>query len=240
MKWKLIRFDSYSGQYNMDYDIDLAKKCASETAYLRFYRWEPYCISLGANQKEEELDLIKIKNDKLDFVKRPTGGRAILHAEELTYSVILPTSSGLGSKEVYRNISEGLVKGLILYDEKLTGAELEDEQPDFINLLAQTSGSLCFASTAKSEVKYKGKKLIGSAQRKLNNALLQHGSVLCGKFHTKLPEYLNISYSEKDILKKELLEKTIELGTILDCEIDYHKLEDCLISGFENQMDIEF
>jgi len=240
MKWKLIRFDSYSGQYNMDYDIDLAKKCASETAYLRFYRWEPYCISLGANQKEEELDLIKIKNDKLDFVKRPTGGRAILHAEELTYSVILPTSSGLGSKEVYRNISEGLVKGLILYDEKLTGAELEDEQPDFINLLAQTSGSLCFASTAKSEVKYKGKKLIGSAQRKLNNALLQHGSVLCGKFHTKLPEYLNISYSEKDILKKELLEKTIELGTILDSEIDYHKLEDCLISGFENQMDIEF
>ncbi|NLT49734.1 MAG: hypothetical protein GXX85_02305 [Ignavibacteria bacterium] len=240
MKWKLIRFDSYSGQYNMDYDINLAKNCESDSAYLRFYRWEPYCISLGANQKEEELDLRKIKNDKLDFVKRPTGGRAILHAEELTYSVILPTSSGLGSKEVYRNISEGLVKGLILYNEKLLGVELEDEQPDFLNLLGQSSGSLCFASTAKSEVKYKGKKLIGSAQRKLNNALLQHGSVLCGKFHNKLPEYLNISYSEKEALKKELKEKTIELETIIGSKTDYQKLEECLISGLENQMNIKF
>lgn len=240
MIWKLLKYKSYTGDFNMDFDIKLARECGNETAFLRFYRWEPYCISLGANQKPEELNADKISSDGLEYVKRPTGGRAILHAEELTYSVIIPTASGLGSKEIYKNVSEGLVKGLLLYDGNLNGVELESEQPDFGKLLNKPSGSLCFASTAKSEVKYKGKKLIGSAQRKLNNAILQHGSILCGKFHTKLPEYLNISEEEKTNLYNELSEKTTEIETILKYKTDYVKLQDCLITGLTETMNLEF
>jgi lipoate-protein ligase A len=224
----------------MDYDIKLARECGNNTAYLRFYRWQPYCISLGANQKVEELNIDKLNEDKLEYVKRPTGGRAILHADELTYSVIIPTSCGLGSKEIYKNISEGLVRGLLLYNDGLRGVELEKEQPDFAELLNNPSGSLCFASTAKSEVKYKGKKLIGSAQRKLNNAILQHGSILCGKFHTKLPEYLNLPDSEKSLLLDELNKKTTEIETIINTQTDYSILQNCLIEGIIAEMNLVF
>ena len=138
----------------MDYDLQLARSCSLNDAYLRFYRWAPYCISLGANQKQEEVNSEKCKADGIDIVRRPTGGRAILHAEEITYSVVLPLTGEKTPREIYSKISVALAKGLRLYDTMLNNIELESAQPDFPSLLKQPSGMLCFASTAKSELKY--------------------------------------------------------------------------------------
>lgn len=240
MKWHLISDGFNTGQHNMDQDIELAGKCNEENAFLRFYRWKPYCISLGANQKYEDINLKKVEKEKLEVVKRPTGGRAILHAEELTYSAMIPLKENLSNREIYTKISLALVQGLKIYDPDLEAVELENVQPDFPNLLNQPSGVLCFASTAKSEVKYKGKKLIGSAQRKMNSVVLQHGSILCGKYHTKLPEYLQVKNSDIEILNNELKSKTTELETILNYTTDYSKLEECLIQGFEKEWNISF
>jgi lipoate-protein ligase A len=240
MKWNLILSGGNTGKYNMDFDVKLAKDCRADTAYFRLYTWEPYAISLGANQSFEDIDLEKTEQDRIDVVKRPTGGRAILHAEEITYSVVIPTISGYSARELYQHISIALVKGLNYYDSGLSGVELETLQPDFAELYKKPSGSLCFASTAKSEVKYFGKKVIGSAQRKLNKAILQHGSILAGKFHTKLPEYLNTNEKEIYDLDKELREKTIEIGTILDKEVDYQRLQESLIEGFQDAMNVKF
>ncbi len=241
MKWNLIDSGFRTGKFNMNFDVDLARNCKDDEAYLRFYRWKPYCISLGANQSFDDIDLDKAEEDCLDVVKRPTGGRAILHAEELTYSVILPMSFGFSPKETYTKISLALVKGLKKYDEKLSAVELENIQPNFADVLKSESGALCFASAAKSEVKYKNKKLIGSAQRKMNKIILQHGSILCGDFHSKLPVYLN----EKDenqiaVLNNELRNKTTEIETILNTKTDYEKLKDALIDGFREEWQIEF
>jgi lipoate-protein ligase A len=118
--------------------------------------------------------------------------------------------------------------------------ELEEHQPQFPLLLKQPEGTLCFANTAKSEIKYKGKKIIGSAQRKLKNSILQHGSILVGKYHKKLPQYLNISDDLKITLCRDLEEKTTELKSILNYEIDYKKLYDCLVSGLKVEWGISF
>ena len=240
MIWHFIDSPGNTGKYNMDFDIELAKNCKSDEAFFRIYRWNPYCISLGANQSFNDINRDKTKADGIDIVKRPTGGRAILHAEELTYSVVLPYNFEMSPREIYFRISNALMRGLEIYNPLLAKSQLEDYQPNFPKLLEEPSGVLCFASMARNEVKFNGKKLIGSAQRKLNNVILQHGSILCGPFHKKLVDYINSDEVTKNALSSELNNKTTELGTILNEEIDYQKLKTCLMVGFELEWQIKF
>jgi lipoate-protein ligase A len=224
----------------MQYDLELATACRENEAFFRLYRWKPYCISIGANQKYEDIDLEKTSRDGIDVVKRPTGGRAILHADEITYSVIYPLKYGLTPSEIYRKVSLALVKGLTIYNEELKNAELEDLQQDFIGLLKDPQGLACFAGTAKSEVKWNGKKLIGSAQRKMDKVVLQHGSILCGNYHLKIIDYLKLPDKEIQIVKDHLHSKTVTLESILNTPTDYEKLSLALIEGFEKEWNIEF
>lgn len=240
MKWHFIDSGFNTGEFNMKFDLELANHCKKDDAYFRLYRWKPYCISIGANQSFEDINLEKAKNDGIDVVKRPTGGRAILHAEEWTYSVIYPMNYEYSPKEIYHKISRALIKGLEIYDNIFTNCELENIQPNFPKLLEEPTGVLCFASTAKNEVKFDGKKLIGSAQRKLNNSILQHGSILCGSFHQKLADYLYVDEETKIALHNELNLKTIEMETILNKKIDYEELKNCLVKGFEKEWQIQF
>jgi len=238
--WQYIYSGANTGKYNMDFDVHLAENLPAGTAYFRLYKWKPYCISLGYNQKFEDINLLKAASDNIDVVKRPTGGRAILHAEEITYSVIHPLNGDLSPVEIYRKISLALAKGLSLYDERLIETDLENVQPDFLQLLKESKGIACFASTAKSEVKYKGKKLIGSAQRKMNNVVLQHGSILTGNYHLKISEYLNLPDKEIDEINRYLSEKTIDIEQILKQKTDYDKLCLSLKKGFEQEWQINF
>lgn len=240
MIWHFIDSGSNTGAYNMKLDLDLAHNCNTQEAYFRIYQWNPYCISLGANQNYNDIDHSKTKKDGIDLVKRPTGGRAILHAEELTYSVVLPLNYEFSPREIYFKISSALMRGLEIYNPLFAKSELEKYKPDFPKLLEEPSGVLCFASAAKNEVKFNGKKLIGSAQRKFNNVVLQHGSILCGPFHKKLVDYINSDEVTKNALSSELKTKTTELGIILNEEIDYQKLKTCLIAGFELEWQIKF
>ncbi len=224
----------------MDYDLQLVKQVEPDSAYLRFYGWNPYCISLGANQSLNEINTEKASLNNIDVVKRPTGGRAILHAEELTYSVILPNVKTISGREIYENISNSIVTGLRFFDSNLNEVSLENEQPKFKELLNQPAGALCFASTAKSEIKYKGKKLVGSAQRRIGTSLLQHGSILIGKYHQHLVEYLNINNKELLKLSNELNNKTTEIETILNKNVVLNNLQDSIIEGFENYLNIKF
>ncbi len=240
MKWHFIDSGSNTGEFNMQFDIELAQQYKSDEAFFRIFRWNPYCISLGANQSFDDINLEKTNADGIDIVKRPTGGRAILHAEELTYSVVIPVNHQFSTHEVYHKISTALIIGLTIYDQALSKLELENTQPNFPQLIEVPSGILCFASSAKNEVKFAGKKLIGSAQRKMNNTILQHGSILCGSFHKKLADYLNTDEQIKKLLRNELEQKTTELETILKKKIDYEKLKTCLILGFESVWQIKF
>lgn len=225
---------------NMDIDIHLSEKCPADEATLRFYRWNPYCISLGANQNMSDVNEFKAMEDYIDIVFRPTGGRAILHAEELTYSVIYPMDKNVSNRQMYHEINSAIIKGLENYSSKLGSLAMENIQPNFADQYKKQLGAVCFAIPAKSEIKFGGKKLVGSAQKKMKNALLQHGSIICGDYHLKIVDYLNIPPDNISYYKSELSEKTTDLGSILGETIDYEILQECVEKGFSRQFNAEF
>ncbi|MBK7104030.1 MAG: lipoate--protein ligase family protein [Ignavibacteriae bacterium] len=240
MKWNLIEYQTFTGKFNMDFDLQLVKNCSSQESFLRFYGWNPHCVSIGANQSYEDINKSLAEINNIDIVKRPTGGRAILHSEELTYSVIIPNNKNVSGRFIYEQISEAIVLGLQNFDSGLSQVMLENIQPNFSDLLNEPSGSLCFASTAKSEIKFNGKKLVGSAQRKIGNKILQHGSILIGSNHKNIVDYLNIAEQNKSKLKNEMKDKTTEISTILNRDIDIIELQQNIILGFENIFKTEF
>jgi len=233
MNYYYLNTGSNNGQYNMDYDIQLAKISKPGEFYLRLYRWNPFCISLGANQKYDSINIKKANDDKIEIVKRPTGGRAILHSEELTYSVVAYGKDQKSAHHFYNEINKALKAGLILYNKKLSAIELETKQPDFSKIYKESKGNVCFATTAKSEIKFEDKKLVGSAQRKLGNNLLQHGSILCGNYHKNLIKYLNLPEAEILDISNKINHVTIELKSILNDDINYLNLEEAVKIGFE-------
>lgn len=238
MKWQLLNTGSNSGVFNMGFDIDLARNSKPGQAVLRLYRWRPYCISLGAHQRIDSVNLNKAADDNIEVVKRPTGGRAILHSEELTYSVIFPLSENLSAKDIYHDINLALMEGLKIYNSKLNEIEPESSQPNFPSFYKQEKSAICFAVPAKSELKYFGKKLVGSAQRKLENTILQHGSILCGPYHLNLVNYLHAENPQA--LKSEIENTTTDLGSILNENIYYDGLAKSIAKGFEIKFDMKF
>lgn len=224
----------------MDFDIHLVRNCNDDEAYLRFYGWRPTCISIGANQSFEEINKEAAVKDNIEIVKRPTGGRAILHSHELTYSVVIPNHENISGRQIYEQISEAIVLGLRSFDSNLSDMALENTQPNFSKLLAEPSGALCFASTAKSEIKFNGKKVVGSAQRKIGNKILQHGSILIGPDHKNIVEYLKMDESFKNDLKKEMEVKTTEISSILNKPVDIIELQNNIILGFESIFQNDF
>lgn len=172
--WRLIDTPPEPGAWNMAVDEALLASVRSGgPPVLRFYRWSPACLSLGRNQPARgRYDLEAIHARGLDVVRRPTGGRAVLHDRELTYSVAV--SEGLlGSpRATYAAINRALAVGL-----RRLGVPVE---------LAPRSGrrapapslAPCFKEPVEGEVTAGGRKLIGSAQYREGGAILQHGSLL--------------------------------------------------------------
>ena len=240
MKWQFLNSGVNSGKFNMDFDVFLAENFNPGNAVLRLYRWNPYCISLGANQSLDDIDLNKTRYHQIDVVKRPTGGRAILHSQELTYSVIYPIDASASAKNIYNEINLALRKGLINFDSRLKEIDLEHTQPDFKEFYKSQISSICFAVSAKSELNFNGKKLVGSAQRKLGNVILQHGSILCGSFHKKIIDYLNVTDDKRNEMLAEISSTTIDLKSALNTEIDYAKLNVSILSGFKEHFNSDF
>ena len=191
--WSFIDTGATRGAYNMALDEVLLDECAHRGGgpYLRFFGWSPPTVTIGFGQKiARELDVEKCRRMGVDIVRRPTGGRAVLHWGELTYSVICATAAdevGRDVGEVYHAIGCCLVRGLRILGVKAVleraGARRTDRQP------ADTSRP-CFSSISRWEVKCGGRKLIGSAQRRLKGAVLQHGSLLLDPRHERLLELM--------------------------------------------------
>ena len=238
MIWRFLNTGSNPGSYNMDYDLELVRNF-SDSPVLRVYQWDPYCISLGANQNYNSVSQSKVISDGFDIVKRPTGGRAILHAEELTYSVVYPVSDDKSPKQIYREINLALKSGLKNYNPKLEKIELENTQPHFPSFYKNSKSTLCFAVSAMNELNFKSKKVVGSAQRKFGSVILQHGSILCGSFHRKIINYLNLPFDKLEEIKNEIEETTTELESILCEKIDYQKLSLAIKEGFGNHFKVK-
>jgi lipoate-protein ligase A len=139
---------------------------------LRFYRWDPACLSLGRNQSVS-LDRGRLDREGIDLVRRPTGGLAVLHDHELTYCVALPAGRLGSARATYEAINQGLLAGLANLGLRSGGVAALDGTPQ-----AFRKAGACFAASAPGEVLALGRKLIGSAQRYERRTILQHGSIL--------------------------------------------------------------
>jgi lipoate-protein ligase A len=202
---------------------------------LRFYGWHPSCISLGYHQKASDVSPDLCIQEGIDVVRRPTGGRAILHAEELTYSVIYPYRD-LDISDFYRLIHIPFVSAL---QKMQINASFESGQADFRNIYRTDRAFLCFASSAKFEVEIFGKKLIGSAQRVYENAILQHGSVLLGSEHEKLVNFLNLPDSRRLKMRKYIGEHTTNIWAHRE-DINIHLLAKEIQEKFSSHYRINF
>lgn len=190
---KFIEFEVKTGAENMQMDNDLlesAIKNKLQEPIFRLYGWAPSCVSLGRNQRDEFLDKDFLKSKGIDTVRRMTGGRALLHDKELTYSYICPTSflkNGDNVVQSYKEISQILIDAF-----KNLGIELEFPE----NKRVHTKFDYCMNISTGADLCYQGKKLIGSAQYRKDGYILQHGSIL-------------FDY-DKELIEKIFMQKTDE------------------------------
>lgn len=187
-EWYLWHTWRQPGAFNMAADDYMAREMARtlDRPVLRFYTWNPHCVSLGYHQKPADLDLTACRRLGYEVVKRPTGGRAVLHAQELTYSVVYPFRE-LDAERFYHLTHIPFVQAL-----RAAGipAEFQAAQSDFRHFYRTEKAAVCFATSARYEVEIDGRKLIGSAQRIYQQAILQHGSLLLGPEHERLVDLL--------------------------------------------------
>ena len=170
LSWRILVDGPLHGAANMARDHALAELVGHGEAVLRLYRWSPATLSLGRNEPFGEIHrrLLASRPD-VGVVRRPTGGRAVLHDHELTYGVAAPVSAFGGLRAAYRSINRALVEGL-----GRLGVAARLAGPGAL----PSGAGVCFADSAEGEVVAGGRKLVGSAQRRIGGAFLQHGSLL--------------------------------------------------------------
>lgn len=229
-KFEFIESGFQTGSFNMLFDLQRTLDCSEGKALpmFRIYGWKPWAVSLGFNQKEEDIDKELCKKYGFDLVRRPTGGRAVLHSNELTYSVVLPVPPNASVHSLYRDIHFILLEGL----RRLGSEEIDFEksQPNFREVYQRDTLSVsCFASSARYEIMARGKKIVGSAQRLFGNTLLQHGSILIGKGHEMLADVSKLSDDTKrEALKKYILNHSITLDEVLGRNLTFVECSEVL------------
>ncbi len=170
-----IPYNVCSGEDNMRIDNELLEKAISENAgepYFRLYGWAPACVSLGKNQDDNFLDKNLLQKCGIDIVRRLTGGRALLHDNEITYSFICPVSYLKNGENVVKSYIE--ISQILIDKFSQLGIELDFGGSKKIN----TKFDYCMLISTGADLCYKGKKLIGSAQCRKQGYILQHGSIL--------------------------------------------------------------
>ena len=155
----------------MALDHALAAMGSPGEGVVRFYGWAAPTVSFGRNEPADGLyDDAEAARHGIDFVRRPTGGRAVLHDAELTYAVVVGDRMPGGPRKLYARIHEALARGLARLGAEVSVAGRGDALPP--------NAGPCFRVPASGEVVARGRKLVGSAQVRLGGALLQHGSII--------------------------------------------------------------
>lgn len=172
---KYINYQVLTGQENMRIDSDLLDSAIEnklDYPIFRLYAWKPACVSLGRNQKDDFLDRSFLKENNIDVVRRLTGGRALLHADEITYSFICPALYLKNGEHVVSSYKE--ISRILIGKFKTIGIDLDFGS----NKPIKTGFDYCMLISTGADLCYHGKKLIGSAQCRKQGYILQHGSIL--------------------------------------------------------------
>lgn len=213
MEQEYVEYKVLTGKENMQIDSDLLDRAIAQkldSPIFRLYGWKPACVSLGRNQKDDFLDREFLQENNIDVVRRLTGGRALLHDNEITYSYICPTSYLQNGEHVvssYKEISQILIDKF-----KLLGIDLEfgTQKP------IKTGFDYCMLISTGADLCYKGRKLIGSAQCRKNGYILQHGSILYDYDKELLEKIFKEPVSTNEIISIKEINPILTKSQIID------------------------
>ncbi|XKH51077.1 lipoate--protein ligase family protein [Chryseomicrobium palamuruense] len=241
--WYFLDSGKQDAAYNMALDEALLEWHSEGLIppIIRFYQWQPAALSIGYFQRvERDINLQAVKDMGLDFVRRPTGGRAVLHEDELTYSVIVSEDYPDMPKtvtEAYRVISEGILQGFrnLGMRAQFSIPKTESDRES----LNQPKSAVCFDAPSYYELVVEGKKVAGSAQTRQRGVILQHGAILVDLDEEK---YINcFSYSSEDHkekVKKSLGQKAISINKIVSNPVTVDHCIPAFRDGFESALNI--
>lgn len=203
---------------------------------LRLYDWQPYALSLGHAQAVSDVDLAALDNRGWGLVRRPTGGRAILHADEITYSLTAPIENPVLRGNViqsYRRISGALLEALQI------GGLCVDSQLKNATESHLAKDPVCFQFPSDYEITFQGKKIIGSAQARRKNGILQHGSIPLTGDITRITDVLHYQdEAERSLSKEKLFNRATTVHRSLGRMVSWQQMAEALISGFESALEI--
>ena len=256
-QWRILTSYDMPGSYHMALDeVLLESVIAGGAPVVRFYTWQPATLSLGVNQHIGEINRVECANRNIGIVRRLTGGRAVLHQHELTYSVIArdndPRVSG-GVIESYRKISGALVLGLqslgvdvslaapnkaLLRAVSAAGRTGELDLPEAAEI-ASTNGAICFDVSSAYELEARGRKLVGSAQARRGGAILQHGSILLDiDWDAWVSVFSYATEAGKERARLKLPTRMTSLRHELGRPVTAPEVQHALVTGFEQAMNI--
>jgi len=222
---KVVPFGDHPPVFNMAVDARLMELCENDcrTAFLRFYTWRPAALSLGYLESESTIDAARAAQCGVEVVRRPTGGRVVLHDQDLTYTVAVPREGS--SEALYIRISECILAGLSSLGASVQLAEGSPSRP-------ASPGRPCFLSAARHEIVSSGRKIVGSAQRIGRRAALQHGTIPIGKGYLRVVEFLACADSEKEEMRARMVSRTTCLAEVLGSSVDASKVAAALLDAF--------
>jgi lipoate-protein ligase A len=235
---RLLLMDAMDGPMNMAIDQAIMEAVAGGRVppTLRFYDWEPACLSLGYTQPAREVDRSRLAARGWGLVRRMTGGRAILHADELTYSIALKAEDPIVSGDIvesYRHLSRALRSGL----DRL-GAQVEAERR--VDRHPNAKGPVCFEVPSHYEITVGGRKLIGSAQVRKFGAVLQHGSLPLAGDITRICDALVFDdASQREAVRTRVRQRAATLETALGDVISWHQAAAAMAGSFQETFDLE-
>lgn len=204
---------------------------------LRLYSWQPACLSLGHAQPFADVDVARLTERGWEVVRRPTGGRAILHTDELTYSVIAPAHEPrvAGSiPESYNRLAGALLRAV-----KALGLAVEMKEDSSPNRAAPNP--ICFEVPSAYEITVQGKKLIGSAQARRKEGVLQHGSLPLTGDLARIAEVLVYpDESARRDAAQRLLARATTVESVLRHAVPWNDAAQAFARAFEAELDLSF
>jgi len=224
---KLLEYKINTGENNMLIDeqiLDNAVKNNEKEPVLRFYGWKPACVSIGRNQSAENINIEYCKSQQIDIVRRATGGRALLHDDEVTYSFVCPVDfleSGSSIIASYKEISSAIIEGFKNINIKL---ELGGRKK------IEASHDYCMLLSTGADLSYNGIKLIGSAQFRKHSYILQHGSVLFSYNAEKIEKIFNEKTQQGSITCINEINPNLKKNDIIEA----------MKKGFQDYFDVNF
>ena len=231
--------DFRDGASNMAVDCAILEAVAGgdQQPTLRLYGWKPFCLSLGYGQRSREVDDDALAERGWDLVRRPTGGKAILHGDELTYSLNLPLDHPLAGGNVvesYRRISAGLLRAL----ESLGLAAIAQHQG--ASARQADLGPVCFEIPSHYEISVEGRKLIGSAQLRRKGALLQHGTLPLDGDLARICDVLSFDSEKRRTAQKlQVRKRAVTLAQVAGRSLSWSTAAAAIEQGFACAFDLE-